>query len=135
MIPLVRKSISNMRTLGSLDNASRWTSLLMRSMQMLFNLSMNWFGRSEAMALGGGLSMFFLVAMMLGLFGSPVIPSVVRINALNYFNYVSIIPLFDVISVLDGTMDWIWKLAILLVIGLLVYILGSAKFKKKDLPL
>ncbi len=95
-----------------------------------------YFDRSKkAMALGGGLSMFFLVATMLGLFGSPAIPSVVRINALNYFNYVSIISLFDVISILDGTMDWIWKLAILLVIGLLGYILGSAKFKKKDLPL
>ena len=79
--------------------------------------------------------MFFLVAMMLGLFGSPAIPSVVRINALNYFNYVSIISLFDVISILDGTMDWIWKPAILLVIGLLGYILDSAQFKKKDLPL
>lgn len=95
-----------------------------------------YFDRSKkAMALGGGLSMFFLVATMLGLFGSPVIPSVVRISALNNFNYVSIISLFDVVSILDGTTDWIWKLAILLVIGLLGYILGDIKFKKKDLPL
>lgn len=95
-----------------------------------------YFDRSKkAMAIGGGLSMFFLVATMLGLFGSPVIPSVVRIEALNYFNYVSIISLFDVVSILDGTTVWIWKLAILLVIGLLGYILGSIKFRKKDLPL
>ncbi len=95
-----------------------------------------YFDRSKkAMALGGGLSMFFLVATMLGLFGSPVIPSVVRIGALNYFNYVSIISLFDVVSILDGTMDWIWKLVILIAIGLLGYILGDIKFKKKDLPL
>lgn len=95
-----------------------------------------YFDRSKkAMALGGGLSMFFLVATMLGLFGSPVIPSVVRISALNYFNYVSIISLFDVVSILDGTVAWIWKLAILLVIGVLGYILGDIKFKKKDLPL
>lgn len=95
-----------------------------------------YFDRSKkAMALGGGLSMFFLVATMLGLFGSPVIPSVVRISALNYFNYVSIISLFDVVSILDGTAVWIWKLAILLVIGVLGYILGDIKFKKKDLPL
>ena len=79
--------------------------------------------------------MFFLVATMLGLFGSPVIPSVVRISALNNFNYVSIISLFDVVSILDGTTDWIWKLAILVVIGALGYVLGDIKFKKKDLPL
>ena len=95
-----------------------------------------YFDRSKkAMAIGGGLSMFFLVATMLGLFGSPVIPSVVRISALNYFNYVSVISLFDVVSILNVTTDWIWKLAILVAIGLLGYILGSIKFKKKDLPL
>ncbi len=95
-----------------------------------------YFDRSKrAMAIGGGLSIFFLVATMLGLFGSPVIPSVVRIDALNYFHYVSIISLFDVVSILDGGYTWIWKLAILLVIGLAGYILGSIKFKKKDLPL
>lgn len=95
-----------------------------------------YFDRSKkAMAIGGGLSMFFLVATMLGLFGSQVIPSVVRISALNNFNYVSLISLFDVVSILNGTTTWIWKMAILVVIGLLGYILGSIKFRKKDLPL
>ena len=87
------------------------------------------------MSIGGGLSMFFLVATMLGLFGSKVIPSVVRLDALNYFNYVSIISLFDVISIISGGTNFIWKLAILLVVGLAGYILGSIKFEKKDLPL
>ena len=59
----------------------------------------------KAMAIGGGLSMFFLVATMLGLFGSPVIPSVVRIGALIYFNYVSVISLFDAVSILNVTTD------------------------------
>lgn len=95
-----------------------------------------WFDRSKkSMSIGGGLSMFFLVATMLGLFGSKVIPSVVRLDALNYFNYVSIISLFDVISIISGGANFIWKLAILLVIGLAGYILGSIKFEKKDLPL
>ena len=79
--------------------------------------------------------MFFLVATMLGLFGSEVLPSVIRISALNNFNYVSIISLFDVVNVIDGGYMWIWKLAILLAIGLVGYIVGSIKFKKKDLPL
>jgi ABC-2 type transport system permease protein len=95
-----------------------------------------YFDRSKkAMALGGGFSMFFLVATMLGLFGSPVIPSVVRISALNNFNYVSIISLFDVVSILKGEYMWIWKVAILVAIGLVGYIAGAIKFKKKDLPL
>ena len=87
------------------------------------------------MAIGGGLSIFALVAAMLGLFGSSVIPSVVRLDALNYFNYVTIISLFDVISIMDGTLSFLWKFAILIAIGLAGYIVGSVRFIKKDLPL
>lgn len=87
------------------------------------------------MSIGGGLSMFFLVATMLGLFGSKVIPSVVRLDALNYFNYVTIISLFDCTGIISGSLSFIWKLAILLVIGIVGYVAGAIKFKKKDLPL
>lgn len=94
------------------------------------------FDRSKrSMALGGGLSIFALVAAMLGLFGSPVIPSVVRLDALNYFNYTTIISLFDVVSIMDGNLTFLWKFAILAVLGVVGYILGSLKFVKKDLPL
>ena len=94
------------------------------------------FNRSKrSMAIGGGLSIFALVAAMLGLFGSPFIPSVVRLDALNGFNYVTIISLFDVVSILDGTVAFIWKLAILFALGVAGYAIGSVKFVKKDLPL
>ncbi len=94
------------------------------------------FDRSKhAMAIGGGLSIFALVAAMLGLFGSPVIPSVVRLDALNSFNYATVISLFDVVSIIDGTNDFIWKFAVLGVAGLVGYIAGSVHFTKKDLPL
>lgn len=94
------------------------------------------FDRSKrSMAIGGGLSIFALVAAMLGLFGSPVIPSVVRLNALNYFNYTTIISLFDVISIMDGTSVFIWKFAILAIAGIIGYIIGALRFTKKDLPL
>ncbi len=94
------------------------------------------FDRSKrSMAIGGGLSIFALVAAMLGLFGSPVIPSVVRLNALNYFNYVTIISLFDVISIMDGTNAFVGKFIILAAMGLIGYIIGSVRFTKKDLPL
>lgn len=95
-----------------------------------------WFDRSKrSMAIGGGLSIFALVAAMLGLFGSPVLPTVVRLDSLNYFNYATIITMFDVISIIDGTNVFIWKLAVLFALGLTGYIAGSEKFVRKDLPL
>lgn len=94
------------------------------------------FDRSKrSMAIGGGLSIFALVAAMLGLFGSPVIPSVVRLEALNNFNYATVISLFDVISIIDGTDAYLWKFAVLGAAGLLGYVAGSIRFTKKDLPL
>lgn len=87
------------------------------------------------MAVGGGLSIFALVAAMLGLFGSPVIPSVVRLDALNNFNYATIISLFDVVSIIDGTNVFVTKFIILAVLGVIGYIVGSLWFTKKDLPL
>lgn len=95
-----------------------------------------WFDRSKrSMAIGGGLSIFSLVAAMLGLFGSPVIPSVVRMDSLNYFNKVTVISFFDVISIMDGTNAFLWKFSILFALGILGYIVGSIRFTKKDLPL
>ena len=95
-----------------------------------------WFNRSKrSMAIGGGLNMFFLVATMLGLFGSEVIPSIVRMDALNAFNYVSIISLFDVINILQGGYTYVWKFIILIASGIILYIVGSKKFETKDLPL
>lgn len=94
------------------------------------------FDRSKrSMAIGGGLSIFALVAAMLGLFGSKVIPSVVRLSSLNYFNYVTVISLFDVVSILDGTTVFLYKLGILFVLGLIGFIIGAKRFEKKDLPL
>jgi len=92
-------------------------------------------GTKHAMGLGGGLSMFFLVATMLGLFGSPILPSIIRMDTLNYFNYVSIITLFDPISILDGTTAFIWKFCILAVIGIVCSVIGGIRFRRKGLPL
>ncbi len=95
-----------------------------------------YFDRSKrSMAIGGGLSIFALVAAMLGLFGSPVIPKVVRLDSLNYFNYTTIITMFDVVSIMDGTNVFIWKFAVLAVLGIIGLVAGSIKFTKKDLPL
>lgn len=99
-------------------------------------LSSCWFNRSKkAMSIGGGLSMFFLVSTILGLFGSKVIPSAIRIEAMDYFNYLSIISLFDTMSIINGTLTFLWKWAILFAIAVITYVIGVIKFNKKDLPL
>ena len=99
-------------------------------------LASSLFNRSKmSMSIGGGLSMFFLVATILGLFGSSVIPSAIRIDAMHYFNYVSIISLFDATSILAGSLTYLWKFAILIVVGIVTYLIGIFKFDKKDLPL
>lgn len=94
------------------------------------------FNRSKySMSIGGGLSIFMLVCTILGLFGSNVVPSAMRIDAMNVFNYFSIISLFDTVSILNGTIDFAWKFAILSGIAIVTFIVGVFRFEKKDLPL
>ena len=108
----------------------------MFAMSGISYLTSCWFNRTKySLGIGGGLNIFFLVATILGLFGSSAMPSVVRLDSLNFFNYVSIISLFDVTSILNGTITFVWKLAILLGVGIICYIIGGSIFKKKDLPL
>lgn len=110
--------------------------IAMFAMSGISYLTSCWFNRTKySLGIGGGLNIFFLVATILGLFGSSAMPSVVRLDSLNFFNYVSIISLFDVTSILNGTVTFIWKLAILLGVGIICYIIGGRKFEKKDLPL
>lgn len=123
-------------TFGKLVLLNVGAFLVLFCLSGLCFLTSCWFDRSKrSMSIGGGLSIFALVAAMLGLFGSPVIPSVVRMNALNCFNYVTIISLFDVVSILNGTTTFIYKLFILFALGLVGYFVGTKKFIKKDLPL
>ncbi len=123
-------------TYGELVLLNVGAFLVLFALSGLCFLTSCWFDRSKrSMAVGGGLSIFSLVAAMLGLFGSHVIPKVVRLDALNNFNYVTVISLFDAISIIDGTVAFIWKFAILAVLGIIGYIVGAVKFVKKDLPL
>ncbi|UKI49648.1 MAG: ABC transporter permease [Clostridium sp.] len=132
---IVNISSTNL-TVGKLILINLGAFLVLFAMSGINFLTSCIFDRSKkSMAIGGGLSMFFLVATMLGLFGSKVIPSVVRIKALNNFNYVTIISFFDAVSIIEGTNAFIWKFVILLVIGIVGYIIGALRFKKKDLPL
>ena len=69
------------------------------------------------------------------MFGSTIVPSAMRINAMNFFNYLSIITLYDTVSIMSGGLDYLWKFGVLLLIGIATFIVGIFRFDKKDLPL
>ncbi len=94
------------------------------------------FNRSKySMSIGGGLTIFSLVCTILGLFGSEVVPSAMRISQMNFFNYLSVITLFDTTSILNGSINYLWKFGVLFAIGVVTFIIGVFRFDKKDLPL
>ncbi len=101
----------------------------------LFNRS------SRAMAFGGGLVVLFFIASLIGMFGSENLVSVgMGVEALNGFNYISLMTLFDIDTIATiGTdaldLAFLWKMAILLVIAIATYVIGAIRFTKKDLPL
>lgn len=84
----------------------------------------------------GGISIFFFICAILGLFATKAIPGTIRISTMNIFNYLTIFTLFDSLSVMEGMWEtYFLKLLVLLVIAIVTYIIGSIKFTKKDLPL
>ena len=63
-------------------------------------------------------------------------PQMIRIDAMSIFNYLTIVRLFDVNSVLTNNMSDFWiKLSGLFAIGIVTTVAGCIYFEKKDLPL
>ena len=102
---------------------------------------------NNSIAVGGGACILSFLCCILGLFGNEVFVAVgVGVKAMSFFNYLSLFTLIDNSSMsafaknLSGydvaiSFDWIWKLAILLAIGVVFAYVGSRRFIKKDLPL
>lgn len=103
---------------------------------------------SNSVAIGGGACILAFLGCILGLFGNKVFVSVgVGVEAMNFFNYLSIYTLIDTESMSNfskavtgaygGVMsfNWIWELGILLVVGVVLAFFGGRKFVRKDLPL
>lgn len=91
---------------------------------------------NQAIGTGGGLTIFFFICSILGLFGTKAIPGTIRISMMNIFNYMTIDSLFDAVSVMEGNYGiYALKLCGLLAITVVTYILGAINFEKKDLPL
>lgn len=101
----------------------------------VFNLSKN------AMALGGGLNVWFFLCSLLGMFGSETMVSMgIGAEMLGVFNNLTIVGLFDVEAlgtVGSGAVDYAFvpKLIVLVAIAVVCYAVGAVRFQKKDLPL
>lgn len=70
-----------------------------------------------------------ILANMLTMFGS------LGVKALENFKYLTICSLYDFKNILLDGSDWIPKMIVALVIGLVGYLVGSVWFSKKDLPM
>lgn len=108
-----------------------------------------WFNKSnQSIAIGGGACVLAFLCCILGLFGNKVFVSVgVGVQAMNVFNYMTLYTLIDTegmgnfAKAINGvenvvmSLDWLWKLAILVGVGGVFATIGAIKFTKKDLPL
>ncbi|MCD7776190.1 MAG: ABC transporter permease [Firmicutes bacterium] len=101
----------------------------------VFNLS------KYALALGGGLNVWFFLCSLLGMFGlDNMVNMGMGVEELGMFNRVSIIGLFDIDAlgtVGSGAVDYAFvpKLIALAAIAAVCYVVGAVRFQKKDLPL
>ena len=96
---------------------------------------------SKALAIGGGITIWFFLASLLGMFGSEDLVSMgIGTDVLSIFNKLTIISLFDagaVQTIGSGNVDmgFVPGLCILIAIAIVFYVAGAIKFCKKDLPL
>ena len=101
----------------------------------IFNLS------KHALALGGGLNVWFFLCSLLGMFGSEdMVNAGMGVEELGMFNKLSLVGFFDIESLGtvgsgDVVYDFVPKLIALAVIAIVCYVIGALRFQKKDLPL
>lgn len=127
------------------------------SFAAIFALSGICFGAScffnkynHSIAVGGGVSVLSFICCILGLFGNEAFVAVgIGVRPMYFFNYLSLFYLIDTPSIstfcnavflktTDLTavcFNWIWEIAILLLIGGVFAFIGARRFVKKDLPL
>ncbi|HKL73288.1 MAG TPA: ABC transporter permease subunit [Clostridia bacterium] len=100
-------------------------------------LSSAFFNSSKfSYALGGGICVFSFLTKVLGILGDKMFITVgMGVDAMGYFNYLSILSLIDSVSIASGTTAFLWKFAILIGIALITYVLSIFVFDKKDLSL
>lgn len=95
----------------------------------------------KAIALGGGVTVWFFLASLLGMFGGDdLVDMGIGVEELGIFNRLTLIGLYDIKSIStivtdDVDYSFVWKLAVLVLIAIVTYVVGAVRFQKKDLPL
>jgi len=86
-----------------------------------------WFNKTgRAIMLGAGIPVIFFLITTLANFD----------DSLSFMRFFSLNTLFDTSAVMAGyTVQFIWQFAVLFLIGIGLYVAGTAKFLRKDLPL
>ena len=119
---------------GSISSADIKTILLLNLGMFMLDLALSGicflassvFNLSKyVIAVGGGLVGAFLLMSMMGMFGSNF----------RWMQNFTLVTLYDVHSVMAGSTEFIWKYIVLGAIGAVTYVIGSAAFTKRDLPL
>ncbi len=101
----------------------------------LFNRSMT------SLAFGGGITVWFFLASLMGMFGSPsMVDMGIGVESLGIFNNLTLIGLFDISSISTIGTDavtyaFLWKFAVLAAVAVVCYVVGAVRFQRKDLPL
>jgi hypothetical protein len=101
----------------------------------LFNQS------SKSLAFGGGITVWFFLASLLGMFGMKnMVDMGMGVAKLNVFNHLTLIGLYDVKAIgtiSSETVDYtfVWKFVVLTFIAIICYGVGAVRFQRKDLPL
>ncbi len=89
-----------------------------------------------SITVGGGINIFFFICSILSFFGSEALTPTIRIEAMGYFRYFTIMSLNNGVCVMNGNLAlFIIELICLLLISVGCYIGGIVIFNKKDLPL
>ena len=71
-----------------------------------------------------------ILGSLFGMFGSML-----HVDALAFFKYVSLYSFFDLESILTSSVTWVVLFVVALVITIASYVVGTWRFCKKDLPL
>lgn len=116
--------------------------ILLEAIAGICYLGSTWFSQSKkALGFGGGLTVWFFLASLIGMFGAEnMVNSGMGIEELGIFNKLTLIGLFDTDALATiGTShvdtSFVWKLAVLIAISVTCYTVGALRFTKKDLPL
>ena len=113
------------------------STITMVSLSSICFLSSCIFNKTRlSITVGGGINIFFFICSILSFFGSEALTPTIRIEAMGYFRYFTIMSLNNGVCVMNSNLTlFIIELICLLLISVGCYIGGIVIFNKKDLPL